>query len=355
MAVLIKAGMAHSWSFIALNALLLGVGLIATYEVLIRNFYEANEAHAPTICVLFLLSFVVIKHFTIPLTDIAFFCVAMSCLAVMSRAAEITSDRRFLRYAAAVWLLALAAVAIRRIGVALLPAAVFMIVIRPRLRSFLLVRRNQFTLALIFAVLGIGTTVVIAKTSTLSDFTWPLNRQAVVGLVATNVSYRLTEFGELFVNAPISKLPTSLHNLVLLIGGVPVGLLVWGVVLRRKVFGPSELFLIGYAAILLVWPYRDSRFWLPVIPLLMAYSAVSLRSFRVPGILVRLYCIGFGVLGIAAIVYSTQISFAGPKFAERYGDGTLRTTYCAAFRSCGDAIDQKAVDAQVLQLVQQYN
>ena len=71
--------------------------------------------------------------------------------------------------------------------------------------------------------------------------------------------------------------------------------------------------------------------------------------------LVTIYWVVFAAFGFAAIAYSTRISFAGSRFPDRYGDGNLRPTYCAAFQSCPDGPDSKIVDAKVLRLLREYN
>ena len=50
---------------------------------------------------------VVIKHFTLPLTDVPFFCCSMCCLALLGAAIHQGSSLRFLTLALSAWLLAL--------------------------------------------------------------------------------------------------------------------------------------------------------------------------------------------------------------------------------------------------------
>src|ERR1035438_5356150 len=105
LAVLVRVGLAHSWAIIGLNVVFLSVGLFAAHSLLIREFFE-DEAVALMICSLFLLSFVVIKYFTIPLTDVPFFCCATCCLAVVSQTRRMDWNWRFVMLTAAAWLLA---------------------------------------------------------------------------------------------------------------------------------------------------------------------------------------------------------------------------------------------------------
>ena len=131
-------------------------------------------------------------------------------------------------------------------------------------------------------------------------------------------------------------------------------LTLFGLATKRREISPTEVFLVCYMGILFSWPYYDARFWLPVIPLLIAYSVLAVRHLRFPKGVVTIYCLVFVTLGFGAIAYSTRISFAGPNFPDRYGDGSLRPTYCAAFQSCRDGGDPNKVDAKALRLLQEY-
>jgi hypothetical protein len=66
-------------------------------------------------------------------------------------------------------------------------------------------------------------------------------------------------------------------------------------------FGPTEVYLICYTAILFAWPYYDARFWLPVIPLLITYSLLAVKRLELPDSVVAIYGIAFATLGLIAI------------------------------------------------------
>jgi hypothetical protein len=355
LAVLMRVGLAHPWAIVGLNVVLLSVGLFATYSLLIREFFE-DKAVVLIICSFFLLSFVVVKHFTIPLTDVPFFCCSMCCLAVMSQTTKMDWNWRFVILAVVAWLLAVAAITVRRVGVALVPPLVFMIVCSPQFKSLLkrLSRGTKLIIIVVSVFVGVGTVHMVAKTSTLSDFIGVAKKSKISTLVLQILSYRLTEFGELLVNVPMSMTPTKLHVMVPWIGLLLFLLTLFGLAAKRREISSTEVFLVCYMGILFAWPYYDARFWLPVIPLLIAYSVLAVKSLRLPNGVIAIYCIVFATLGFVAIAYSTRISFAGSTFPDRYGDGTLRPTYCAAFKSCRDGGDSNKVDAKVLRLLREY-
>ncbi|MGB8474388.1 MAG: hypothetical protein WCE61_09910 [Candidatus Acidiferrum sp.] len=138
------------------------------------------------------------------------------------------------------------------------------------------------------------------------------------------------------------------------IGFFALLLFLYGLVSRRAQVGPTEVFFVCYTAILFTWPFYDARFWLPVFPLLVAYWALAAQRLRLPALLVATYCVVFAVLGFGALAYSTRISFAGPKFPDRFGDGRLRSTYCVALESCAVGSNPSDVNLKALRLLQEY-
>ncbi len=314
LAILLREGLAHSWVIIGLNVVFLSVGLFAAYSLLIREFFE-DQAVVLMICSFFLLSYVVVKHFTIPLTDVPFFCISMSCIAVTSQTTNMDSNWRFAILTGTAWLLAVTAITVRSIGVALLPPLVFTLVSSPPFKLLLerLSLRTKMVVVMIAVFVGAGSAYVFENTSYWRIFISNA-KKANLSLILQIVSYRLRELGEMFGNFPTTKMPAKLHVVVPWMGLFLFVLILFGLATKRRRIGPAEVFLVCYIGILFVWPYYDARFWLPVIPLLIAYSVLAVKSLRFPKGVVAIYCIVFATLGFGAIAYSTRISFAGSQF-----------------------------------------
>ena len=136
-----------------------------------------------------------------------------------------------------------------------------MLVFNPQFRSiYAYPRRSKVMVVAISVILGISTLVIVAKTSTLSDFVYAADKHRLPAILLKNWTYRLTELGELFVNFPMSKMPAELHLLIPCIGAFLLLLILGGLVVKRREAGPTELFLLGYMAILFAWPFYDVRF-----------------------------------------------------------------------------------------------
>jgi hypothetical protein len=156
----------------------------------------------------------------------------------------------------------------------------------------------------------------------------------------------------------MTKTPPKFHTVVPWLGLCLFLLVLLGLATKRRQIGASEVFVVCYTGILFTWPFNDVRFWLPVIPLLIAYSLIAVNKLRFPKLVITIYCIVFATLGFVALAYSSRISFADCKFPDEYGDGYLRPTYRAAFPSCKDDGDPGGhldkVDAKALRLLREY-
>lgn len=153
---------------------------------------------------------------------------------------------------------------------------------------------------------------------------------------------RMQDFGELFLNVPASQLG-RLHWAVYAAGPILLGLLLLGFYRERRDLRVSHVYLLAYMAILFVWPYVDARFWIPVLPLLAIVILQGFRPFAsskpaMCGVLG--YLIIYGFMSLASAAYTTRITFAGDRFPQLYGSGSLREAYLSAWSgsaTTGDA------------------
>jgi hypothetical protein len=348
-AMLIRLHVAHVWVIIGINILFLVIGLLA-----IRNLFRSEgvaEIFTLGVCILSALSFVYIKYSAIPLTDSVFFGVSMCCLAYMKPAASCTTWRRVIGSV----VLVLLAICIRRIGIALIPAWLYMVVFKSDGR--LLIKRFpglKVTTVSVAAIVGVAIALVVRKTSSLTDFHAVLNGNPFVDSMLRIFGFRLRELGEIAVNLPFPALPRMVQDVLPVVGALVFSLIMFGMFLRRKRFGEIEAYFLSYMAILMVWPYYDPRFWLPVIPLVMWYLALAVdlpTQNKTAARLSECYVMIFAVLGVFSIASNTALSFSGSAFADLFA-GSYHSTNCAVWRC--KAADLAAVDVDGLHLLRYY-
>lgn len=113
-----------------------------------------------------------------------------------------------------------------------------------------------------------------------------------------------------------------------------LALVLWGIALKREI-RPTTVFLCSYSLIIFSWPYYDPRFWLPVIPLLVAYSGLSIKYVMRHGSNLDILGVGyltmFVVMGLVALRISTMATFSGSQFPNIYCEQYYHSTYCAMF------------------------
>jgi len=357
-AVLLKFRLGYSSAIIGMNLILLLGGLFSVYRILGRRFFQ-NKTTNLIVCSLSLLSYVFVKHFTMPLTDVAFFGIAMCCLAVMDYAATLKWGRQFVAFVLVGWGLVVVSITMRRIGVALIPAFLYLLISSPEIRRFLknIPVRIRFVVAILLIVAVLGTVLVVSNTSTLLDFTSVVGRSRLPDILSRISVYRVTELGELAINAPTSKLPAAVRVVVPWFGLAAFVLIIGGLLTKRQTLGTVEVFFVSYLCVLFAWPFYDARFWLPVVPLLIGYLGLAIRQAidrTLVAAAAATYCLAFVLIGAVALAFSTRISLAGPKFPDLYGDGSLRPSYCAAFQTCSGTYLADKVDPVVLHLLRTF-
>jgi len=357
--LLAKAGMGWSWAIVALNCLLLGIGCWASYFVL-RGSFGFQAGAAQLTCLLTLLSFVMVKHVTYPLSDICFFGASTTCLLLLLQAQDGTQSRRFWRLLFAVPLMVFC-IELRTIGVALIPAFVWAMVggaigarkLAQRLPQHRFASLLLFLLMLVVTA-GIGRSFFHSR---YLQFNLPIFiKRGVLGTLASNLRDHTTEWGELTINAPVSKLPGVLELPVRIVGFLAMLLCATGIWQQRKKFDVVAWYMVGYACVVLAYPWSDARLWLPVLPLLIGYVSIGLRRMIPPDRLqpaILAYCALFCLLGVAALAYSTRLTFAGARFPDLYGDGRLAATYRMAFRG-GTPGEVNGINQDALYLLRRY-
>ena len=327
-----RLGAATPVGFAVLNLACLGVAAFAAW-VICRTF-RLSHASTGIVLIVSFSSFVLFKHSVLPLTDIPYMAISLACLAVL----EVSRQQAGIRWAgmfAASLALVAASIAARRVGIALIPAALYAVGSPQRSIALLYSRGSR---ARAWWVIGASLLIVAAffasRLAYIPDFYQPN-----VGHV---LEMRMQDFGELFLNVPASQLG-RLHWAVYAAGPILLGLLLLGFYRERRDLRVSHVYLLAYMAILFVWPYVDARFWIPVLPLLAIVILQGFRPFAsskpaMCGVLG--YLIIYGFMSLASAAYTTRITFAGDRFPQLYGSGSLREAYLSAWSgsaTTGDA------------------
>jgi hypothetical protein len=236
-----------------------------------------------------------------------------------------------------------AAMLIRRIGVALVPALSYALwpskAQRSSIKSFLAARKIRvIAIAAVCVIALAAATLAFRKALYLPDWKFGGSPLAAARL---QLKIRMIDFGELFCNVPAAKLG-RLQVFIPLAGMVLAILIAIGLWRVRRNPRPTHVYLLAYLAIMAVWPYGDARFWLPLFPVLAIIVLQAIHPPKFPAIKfpAAAYLAVYALLAIVALAYSTRLTFAGRRFPELYGSGSLTRSYEAAWgKSAADPTD----------------
>jgi hypothetical protein len=367
--VLLESGLGDSMSLVALNLLFLITGLYIL-QIWCKREGDSIKGIMGLMCVAFVLSsWVMIKHITLPLTEMPYFAVSSLSLLFLWIFWQNNGRSKWLPLVVAL-LLGLVAIQFRTIGITIFPALVVTVFFHEDIfpyTSRILTNTRFYTLTVsaFILLLFIGIFFIRDTNWFESQFIRPesyfqrqlylIQSKGFTASIFQNIFYRVSEFGEIFTNIPSSKV--SLLSPIQFLAGIIAWFITiygtWFLINRRQmVFLP--LYFISYATVMLAWPYYDARFWLPVLPVLAVITFTGLeellRKWPALSLASWSYVIWFFLLGIASIIFSTRISLAGKEFSEVFGDKSMQMTYRYAFQN-GKKVDCEQVNQGLLNLL----
>ena len=344
-AVFLRFGLSYTMILVALNLVFIVAGLFAAFR-LFKNQWPFGKV--PTaICIFTAFSFIFIRHATIAATDLCFFGVSIWTLLVLRSISESHLGRALVLRIIASWVMAVAAISVRRVGLALVPALIWSLASHPEIKNYIrrCSIRGKTTAVVTILFLACITVFIVKTTSTIRD------RHADSAMFNNErqiITCRLGELAQLAFNAvgytdldegrgyvASVKLPKGLDSILPGIGGLIVGIVLFGI--SKTKFTSTEVYVLSYLAIIFAWPYYDTRFWLPVIPFVIGYSVVTLKQVsgkRISRKLVYAYSYVFCGIGLWWLVASTSITFSGRNFPNVYLEGYYHLTYCDFYHSC---------------------
>lgn len=356
---LMRLELGQSWALVMLNLVCLAGGLAAAMRICADWGLSRRERMLVGIATL--LSWITIKHATLPLTEMMFFALSMNALMLAQKASRRTQGQAWVAAWCAAAVLAILATCTRIIGVALIPALLVALIF-PAGAAWRAIEKLVASKTLVAGVILCGA-VVVAATIWLSADTeygleFALRHRELGSIPAALVAQgqmRLNELGLAGLNLPATAVPARMLMAVLVVGACIAALLGIGVWQLRRQADPALVFVVSYCGILAAWPFLDPRFVLPALPLGLACILVAWRSFnfgRAGQLIGCGWVCGYAVLGVAALVMTTRVTFSGEQFPESYNHGgQLQESYQAAW---GKPHDPAKVMPQALQVLKRH-
>lgn len=315
-----RMGLGSAHSIVAWNCLFIG---IAMWVIWWMTSSRPIAVRLWTI-LLTLLSVHLIRTVAMPHPEATFLAISLAAIAAMSRMTDTFSIRNLNLLIAAVVLMGIA-LSIRIAAVALIPPLLWCVlqVVRGYAgtgRKQRLVAFTATAMFLLFAVFALA----ISEHGTLSRYfaegLSEVMSKSPVMFIYKRIQFTVRGAGEVFTNIPLRQV-FLMKPIVQAIGVVVIILFI--IQFKRMQFGGAvRVYLLTYLLMLFAWPYYDPRLWMPILPLLVLWVVSSVHALP-KGAGRRLMVAGalpvYIAFGLAALAYTTRISWSGERFRSVYG------------------------------------
>lgn len=318
-ALLDRIGLGSSFFFVLVNCAFIALGLYSVWYV-----FSARTVGRRTIIVpMTMLAIPLIRYLAMPLPESMFFGVSLAAIATMTAATRNTGRVRLQFIAVAVVLSAIA-ILVRLVGFALVPALLWTFFehsASSKESKFRWTRERLTGGILVLAVIAVA---VLFLGDSFRKYSYEFGLRYFRGGFFSTIYYHLQGFTWIFGEV-VANLPgTKFRNYRLWFLGVGVIVIVWTLikVRFRAPRTPAGIYLLAFIVLLLVWPYNALRLWAPIVPLLIGYAEIASIRFAAGqkwSRLKRVYIGWYALMGIAALLYTSRITFAGDNFSKVYG------------------------------------
>jgi hypothetical protein len=304
--------------------------ILASSFIITRIFKIENRVLYLT---LLLISFINIKQFTLPVSD-QFFTLIFSGTVYLWL--KVFKGNRYLIVPALAGLVL--AIYVRTAGVAII-AGIFLYLVY--LNKGFIIRSKIILASVVF--MGITPFVVFicapAFFEKKIDYLRQLKAEELVDKpfsIFERLLIHFKELGEILFNIPYSKLSAIINFygfntaawLLIIVGSLSLFIYI-KVVKTLQLYKSFPFWVfISYLVIIFLWPFYDTRFLIPVLPVLaylfFGHLTLWVKARVLKGMIIGVYVL----LGAAGLVYSDALSLSNAFFLSHYGfDSYLTKTY----------------------------
>lgn len=289
--------------------------------------------------ILILLSFVNIKEYALPISDQLFTLLFSIAIYLWT----ITFDKRLYYYIIPALLFTFLSIYVRTAGITIIGGVIFYLLYANKdslVKYKKIVLTATLFLVTIIALLFIENLSIIERKV---DYVKQLNLEELTKnplLIFARLLVDVKELGELTINIPYSKLSSILKNetfsaaILCLAGFICFYRLLITIKKLKPFSSPYFWIFCSYLVMVFVWPFYDTRFLTPVIPILIYFLFNFLfSSGKIAPIKIALLGL-YLAFGVVSSVYSSAISLNKNFFISHYGfDPVLTKKYSTHFQN----------------------
>lgn len=364
--IMLSLGVADSGSLVALNLLFYAAGFCVLW-IWTESLFGRPLALVVVLWVAS--SWLLIKHITIPLSESGYFGLSLAALYCLWKFFNAPLRATWPWFLLGIGMSVLS-LQFRTVGITLLPTAVACVILHADLQPFWR-GCGKHKVKIVWSLAAVAcagslwlvwivqtdwfASQFLAKGSYFQSLLGSFKQQGVLGFFSLNLGFRLREMGEIALNFPENKALVIWPAFYLagVAGWFLVGIgCIW---LFKKGFFPLIAYLFFYLSLMMTWPFYDTRFWLPLLPVFalavwgwLAEEALNRKKLRL-GMASVLIC--HILLGFVALAFSSRISLAGRHVSEFFGEETTRMTYREALRN-GLPVDAALVHTGKVRILQ---
>lgn len=331
LAGLSKTGLLNSFTIAFINGIYLLCSLVLTRKII-------GISNPVIFYVVVLLNWTFIKLFAYPLSEMQYLFFSVASLYYFSR---YTKEKKWqhLLYS---FLLAGLAVYTRAIGFALLAAILIAFGWENRKR---LTSKTILIPGIIILILVVVALLTLPGTSHYVEAFFK----------STQIVAHIKEWGQLLMNMPSGKLenylPAFWVNMIFVITGI--GLIAWFICAlyrcRNSMPAIIIIYLVIYSLAIFKWPNSDPRFWVPVLPFIVA---VILKAPIPAG---KWIFAAYILMGIFAFGFSLYTQFNKKEFARRQANGIFQKEYEIHFFGKSLQPDTMPTRTDALEILEKYD
>ena len=305
-----------------------------------------------------LLNWTTIKFVITPLSEMQFLFFTMGGLYFFHRH-YVEQKKVFL-----LWTLVftLAAILTRTAGIVLLLAILLTLFFRWRTSIGKQLKKNSILFLLIISALALA--AYYLRQFMFADYFhyfWISFRHNQQFFYSLNLKFHTIECASIFLNFPAGKIhqvqPGLRDGFYFTIGFIFL-IFILGLLFNRKQPIPLEIriYILLYMIVLYNWPYFEPRFWVPIVPLIIAiFLQKSNPRKQLLKFLLSAYKFAYIVVGLAGLSYYTYTSLNKKALATKQDAGIWRNEYETYFfgRPLNDS--GKSINTHVLGILKKYN
>jgi hypothetical protein len=351
--ILSKFGILKSFTIVLMNC----IYLFASLYMLKKIFKDSLNAWVLFFFVL--LNWCVIKHVVAPLSEIQFTFFSIASLYAFR---VYSLERKWWQLVLSIALCILC-ILTRTAGIALFMALMFSLVwlYWKQLKDF--IRTHKL-------LVGIGIASLVAVVffadelglTYYTSFVTSGAQQDLGTFIITNLKYHFEEVGQLVLNIPSNKvynyISPGIGQSIFILVGVAALLLCGYLIFIRKNTIPFvvKAYLAFYCVLIFNWPFYDPRFFVPVVPVLIAaLLQVPFRWKQPLKILGILYLAFYAVMGIIGAGYNTYTSLDKKKMARTHANGVYRNEYETVMFGKPLSDTAQRIDPIILDILKRHN